>query len=58
MKIEVTSDIQVQGWLSPIMIVTQNIYISRFERKITEREHKEILKHFDEFEKGCKVFLE
>ena len=74
MKIEVTSDIQVRGWLSPIMIITQNEYlkadlkeidrvvamlcnINRFERKITERENKEILKLFEEFEKGCKVFF-
>ena len=74
MKIEVTSDIQVKSWLSPIMIITQNEYlkadlkeidrvvamlcnINRFERKITEREHKEILKLFEEFEKGCKVFF-
>ena len=27
MKIEVTSDIQVKSWLSPIMIITQNEYL-------------------------------
>lgn len=74
MKIEVTSDIQVQNWRSPIVVITQSEYlkadlkeidrvvamlcnINCFERQLTEMEHKEILKLFREFEKGCKVFL-
>ena len=38
-------------------VVAMLCNINRFERKITEREHKEILKLFEEFEKGCKVFF-
>ena len=74
MKIEVTSDIQVQNWRSPIVVITQSEYlkadlteidrvvamlcnINCFERQLTEMEHKEILKLFREFEKGCKVFF-
>jgi len=74
MKIEVTSNIQVEDWHSPIMIITQSEYlkasleeidtvvsmlcnINCFERQLTEVEHKEILKLFNVFKKGCKVFF-